>query len=82
MPPRASLREAAWMLGDARLVVGVDTGLTHLAAALGTPTLGLYGATDPAATGIHAARRALNLGAPGRFPAAAEAIAAARELLA
>lgn len=35
----------------ARLFVGGDTGPLHLAAALGVPTLGLYGPTDPARTG-------------------------------
>ena len=35
----------------ARLVVGVDSGLTHLAALLGVPTIGLYGATSAVRTG-------------------------------
>ncbi|MGF1526138.1 MAG: lipopolysaccharide heptosyltransferase I [Candidatus Competibacterales bacterium] len=39
------------LLGNARGVVAVDTGLAHLAAALGTPTLTLYGPTDPRETG-------------------------------
>lgn len=44
---RTSLKEAAaWMRG-AWAVVGNDSGLSHLAAACGTPALGLYGATDP-----------------------------------
>jgi len=33
-------------------VVSVDTGLGHLAAALGIPVAGLYGSTDPNLTGI------------------------------
>lgn len=82
VPPALDLRQAAWLLGHARLVAGVDTGLTHLAAALGTPTVGIYGATDPAATGVHAARRARNLGSPASFPAAAAVLEAARELMA
>ena len=32
--------------------VCVDSGLAHLSAALGTPTLGLYGATDGELTGV------------------------------
>ncbi|HWZ42972.1 MAG TPA: glycosyltransferase family 9 protein [Candidatus Saccharimonadales bacterium] len=35
----------------ARLFVGGDTGPLHLAAALGIPTVGLFGPTDPARTG-------------------------------
>lgn len=37
---------AAWLRG-ARGALGNDSGLSHLSAATGTPTLGLYGATDP-----------------------------------
>src|SRR5574340_1825904 len=36
-PPRLNLNEAAALLGGAQAVVGVDTGLAHLAAALGVP---------------------------------------------
>ena len=38
-------------IAGAGLVVGVDSGLTHLAAALGVPTLGLYGPTSAELTG-------------------------------
>jgi heptosyltransferase-2 len=44
---RTSLREAAAWLRGAWAAVGNDSGLSHLAAACGTPTLALYGATDP-----------------------------------
>lgn len=44
---RTSLREAAAWLRGARIAIGNDSGLSHLAAACGTPVLGLYGATDP-----------------------------------
>jgi heptosyltransferase-1 len=62
-------------------VFGVDTGLAHLAAALGTPTIGLYCATDPTATGLYGALRARNLGGIGRPPSVGDAIAAERELM-
>lgn len=39
------------LLSRARLVVGGDTGPLHLAVALGTPVVGLYGPTDPARNG-------------------------------
>lgn len=42
-----SLVEAAAWLRGARAALGNDSGLSHLAAACGTPTLALYGATDP-----------------------------------
>jgi len=45
--PRMSLTEAAGLLGGASVVVGVDTGLTHLAAATETPVVGIYCDTSP-----------------------------------
>ena len=41
------LLEMAGILANATLYVGHDSGLTHLAAALGVPTLALFGPTDP-----------------------------------
>lgn len=38
---------AAW-LAAARLYIGNDTGITHLAAALGVPTIAIFTASDPA----------------------------------
>jgi len=49
--PATTFRELAFLLGQARLVIGGDTGPLHLAAALGVPVAGLYGPTDPARNG-------------------------------
>ena len=49
--PRMGLGELAEVIAGASGVVGVDTGLVHLAAALGTPCVTLYGATDPGLIG-------------------------------
>lgn len=69
--PRLNLNEAAALLGRARAVIGVDTGLSHLAAALDVPTIGIYTATDPGLTGLYAGSRALNLGGKNSPPTVA-----------
>jgi len=49
--PQTSLRELAFLLKNAKVVVGGDTGPLHLAAALGTPVVGIYGPTNPLRNG-------------------------------
>ncbi len=79
--PPLSLRELAGLIGHSVLATGVDTGLLHLSAALGVPTLGLYTATNPALTGVHGARYCRNLGGPGQPPGVADVLAAISEAL-
>jgi len=76
-----SLTELAGQLAAARLVIGVDTGLVHLAAALGRPTLALFCASDPALTGVCATTPAINLGVRVRPPEVDAVLAAAIPLL-
>lgn len=77
--PAMPLAEVAALLGHAAGVVGVDTGLTHLAVALGVPTVGIYCATQPEQTGLHGTGHAFNVGGPGAMPSV-EAVAAAAGL--
>jgi heptosyltransferase-1 len=44
---KTTLGEAAAMIRHARLVIGVDTGLTHMGTAFDRPTIALFGATCP-----------------------------------
>ncbi|HZM35536.1 MAG TPA: glycosyltransferase family 9 protein [Burkholderiales bacterium] len=44
---KLSLAELSALLRRARLYVGPDTSVTHLAAACGTPTLALFGPSNP-----------------------------------
>lgn len=46
-----SLLSAFEQIKAAQLVIGVDSGLTHLAAVLGRPVVGLYGSTSEVRTG-------------------------------
>ena len=82
--PALSVAELAGLMGGAQLVVGLDTGLTHLAAALGKPTLAIFSGSDSRLTGVMAgndAGSAINLGGKGLPPSAAEVIAATRGLM-
>lgn len=45
--PKLTIAEVANVLAGARVVVSVDTGLSHLTAALDRPNVTLYGPTDP-----------------------------------
>jgi heptosyltransferase-1 len=54
--PSLSISEKAAIIAKAQATVGLDTGLSHIAAALDVPSITIYGATDPAlvgATGKH-----------------------------
>jgi heptosyltransferase-1 len=51
--PKCSLSHLGQYLLQAQAVVSVDTGLAHLAAALGVPNVTLYGPTDPALVGVY-----------------------------
>lgn len=51
MPP-VSIEGLIPHIAAASAVVTVDTGLGHLAAAFGIPTVGLYGPTNPGLTGL------------------------------
>jgi heptosyltransferase-1 len=74
VPGRKPIDELAEVLLNAKGVVGLDSGLTHLAAALGVPTVGIYCGSDPALTGLYGAAKARNVGAPGKPPGVFEVL--------
>lgn len=51
--PFRPLRETAALIRRGKLLIGPDSGLTHLAVALGTPTVTLFGPSDPWKWGIN-----------------------------
>lgn len=65
---KINLLQAAYLLQNARIVMGVDTGLLHLANAVNTPLLGIYTDTDPNKTGVQVSTYAKNLGGIGIIP--------------
>jgi ADP-heptose:LPS heptosyltransferase len=80
---RLNLAEAAACLARAQLFVGNDSGLMHLAAAAGAPTLGLFGPTDAAEYAPSGRRAAATIAATGQMQdlSVAQALQAAAALL-
>ena len=72
--PPMNLTGLAQLLAHARLAVGVDTGLSHLAAAVGTPIVALYTATDPGLTGVLGQGWFRNLGGREQIPPVQEVL--------
>ena len=78
VPRKMGVEALAQVLAQARSVVGLDSGLTHLAAALAVPTVAIFCGSDPALTGLYGAARAANVGAPGRPPEVADVLRSLR----
>lgn len=80
--PAMSIPDLASLLAGGRAAVGVDTGLTHLAAALKVPTVALYTATDPGLTGVLGVGFYRNLGGKDQIPSPAAVLAELQSALA
>jgi heptosyltransferase-1 len=79
--PRSQLDAIAATLAGASVVIGLDTGLSHLAAALGQPVVGIYCDYDPALVGLVGAGPVASLGGVGRPPDSTTVIAAAARVM-
>ena len=78
VPERQTLPDLAALVETADLVVGVDTGLTHLAAVIGTPTVAVFTVTDPRLAGVaQTGPHAIDVGGSGNIPTLDEVIDAA-----
>ena len=83
VPPKMNMAELARLFASSSIVVGVDTGLVHLAVATGAATIAIFGPTDPGLTGVVAERApALNLGGNGVIAAIDEVDNAIESMLA
>ena len=81
VPERAPLDEVAKLIAGAQFVVGVDTGLLHLAAALGVPLAAIFTGSEPGLTGPVGSGPIKVLGTYGRPPAAIEVEDAVAQLI-
>ena len=80
--PKLSMMDAVGVAQHARLAIGVDTGLTHIAAAFVRPTVEIYCDSPKWKTEGNWSGRIVNLGDLGAPPTAPDVIDAARRLLA
>lgn len=76
VPPFLSVGDTAAVLAGARVVVGLDTGFTHLAAALARPTVGIYCDHEPGLAGVTGSGGVRSLGGKGQVPSLDEVMAA------
>ena len=73
---------AEWMrvLRAARVVVGVDTGLLYLAAAVGTPSVAIYTGSSPHSVEFESAGPWRSLGESGQQPSVADVLQATQDV--
>jgi heptosyltransferase-1 len=76
VPDRRPLDEVAALIAGAAMVVGVDTGLLHVAAALGVPLVGIFLGSEPGLTGPLGSGPIAIVGGKGTVPDAAEVLCA------
>ncbi|AQS51431.1 lipopolysaccharide heptosyltransferase I [Paenalcaligenes hominis] len=77
--PRMGLTEVAHELAKARIMVGLDSGLTHLSAALERPTIGIYKASTPVRTPLISSAYTASLGDRGQEPSAEVVLSAIQQ---
>jgi heptosyltransferase-1 len=76
VPDRRPLDELARRIAAAQFVIGVDTGLLHLAAAFGVPLVGIFVGSEPGLTGPRGRGPIAIVGGKGAMPEADDVRAA------
>ena len=74
--PKSSITQIAVLASRASVVVGLDTGLTHLAAAIGAPTVGIFCDYDTTLVGLRGGDRTVSLGGVAQVPSVEQVCAA------
>jgi heptosyltransferase-1 len=81
VPQAFSIEDAFSIIAHAALTIGVDTGLTHLAAVLGRPTVEIYCDSPRWKTEGYWAKNICNVGDIGHPPSTSEVVSAVLSLL-
>lgn len=76
VPPFLTVAQASDTLAQAHIVIGLDTGMSHIAAAHGRPTIGIYCDHEPGLAGLVGSGTVISLGGKGQIPSLAEVQAA------
>jgi len=76
VPQHQPLELLVRVIAGASFVIGVDTGLLHLAAALGVPLVGIFSGSDPVLTGPQGTGPIAVVGGKGHMPSVAEVVRA------
>lgn len=82
VPPLMALDTAARFLSGAAIVVGLDTGFTHFAAALGRPTIGIFCDSDGEQAAVFGDGSCASFGKKGEPPALSTIIETSEHMLA
>ena len=75
VPPFLNVADMAALLAGTKRVVGLDTGFSHLAAALGKPTIGIYCDHEPGLAGIVGTASVASIGGKGQVPSLQQVLA-------
>jgi heptosyltransferase I len=80
VPERQPLDRMAALIAGASFVIGVDTGLIHLAAALGVPLVAIFTASEPGLTGPMGSGPIAVVGGKHKQPSVADVVGAFEQL--
>jgi len=75
VPPFLNVHDMAALLAQTRRAIGLDTGFSHIAAALGKPTIGIYCDHEPGLAGIVGPGGVTSIGGKGQVPSLADVLA-------
>jgi heptosyltransferase-1 len=75
VPPFLNVHDMASLLGGTKRVIGLDTVFSHLAAALGKPTIGIYCDHEPGLAGIVGPGGVASVGGKGQVPSLQQVLA-------